>query len=118
MNDKNKNEFESFMNASANAPKGISEQLTFNIHTDLKRLPLRTFVKTLSAHWLAGILTLVVCPQFGWNPFSSSPHLPHIFMEYGMWVCGLFCGIIFMALGALISLLFLNGNECVYLSRR
>lgn len=118
MSDNEKNEFDTFMNSSTEAPYDLKSQISSLVHGDLKRLPMRTFAKTLSAHWVAGALTLAVCPQFGWNPFSSSPHLPHIFMQYGMWACGLFCGTIFMALGALISMAFLNGNERVYLSTR
>ena len=115
---KENKEFQTFMKSSQ-APGGeIDSRLESLVARDLKHFPLRVFAKALGLHWFAGALTLLICPQFGWNPFQVSPHLPHIFMEYGMWACGLFCGSLFMLFGGLGTRLFASGNEAVLLKQR
>lgn len=113
-----KNDFHEFMKSEAEPSLEAENLIKTEIARDLYWLPSLTFIKTLAAHWLAGLITLSFCPQFGWNPFNTSVHLPHIFMKYGMWACGLFCGSAFMALGASATFVVLTSNERVYLARR
>ncbi len=111
-------DYKSFLKDSKNPGSELDRAVSEMVAEDLRWLPRITFVKTLSAHWLAGLVTLSICPQFGWNPFDTWVHLPHVFMKYGMWACGLFCGVIFMALGASATRIILGANERVYMARR
>lgn len=111
-------EFRSFIEGGVNPKPELDQSLKSVIASDLSWLPKLTFTKALAAHWAAGLVTLAICPQFGWNPFNSSLHLPHIFMKYGMWACGLFCGSLFMALGAFFTWVILGRNQRVYLAVR
>lgn len=115
MSERNEKDFKKFMNAHEAVPHSLDEKINARVRSDLKLLPWNVFAKTLAIHWGAGALTLLVCPQFGWNPFSSSPHLPHVFMEYGMWACGLFCGSLFMTFGAILSIIFMPLSDKRYL---
>lgn len=114
---KEQEDFKSFMNSDVSSPSKLGQEILAHVEHDLSRLPWHTFAKSLGVHWIAGALTLLVCPQFGWNPFETSPHLPHIFMQYGMWACGLFCGTIFMALGSLLTMALLPAHQRLYVER-
>lgn len=116
--DQETKDFSSFIHAEVRPEARLDQTLQSVILSDLRWLPRLTFIKALTAHWAAGLITLAICPQFGWNPFNSSTHLPHIFMKYGMWACGLFCGSLFMALGALFTWGFLGRNQRVYLAAK
>lgn len=110
-------DFKAFMTSEVEPSSKLNHEILRYVERDLSTLPWYTFAKALGVHWIAGALTLLVCPQFGWNPFETSPHLPHIFMQYGMWACGLFCGTIFMALGSILTLIMLPLDQRHYIEK-
>ncbi len=98
-----------FLNSYSDSP---SKDLDLSILNMTKRNLKKDFYlmifQVMIIHSLAGLITLSFCPQFGWNPFGASPHLTHIFMNYGVWACGLFCGMIFMSVGSILKIIILN----------
>lgn len=115
MNDK---EFLDFMQFDQNPSPAIDQKIIQIIEEKLKRFKRLILIKAWAIHWISGAITLSFCPQFGWNPFGASPHLPHIFMDYGMWACGLFCGALFVGVGGLMTLLVLQKSEKFYYQKK
>lgn len=103
----NKKDFLNFMKQESPPPSFLSEKIFAAEIAIIKRERINSFLSVLTVHVLAGLATLSVCPQFGWNPFGANPHTMHIFMKYGMWACGLFCGVLFMLSGSILSALLL-----------
>jgi hypothetical protein len=75
-----------------------------------------TMGKVALTHLLAGIGTLLYCPQFGLDPFGVGHGLAHFFMSYGDWACGLFCGAFFYGSGSLMSQILLSKRDLLYFS--
>lgn len=103
----NKKEFLDFMNQETTPPSSLGEKILSAEKSILKKERLHSILLVVGVHAVAGLATLSICPQFGWNPFGANPHTMHIFMEYGMWACGLFCGVLFMLTGSILSALLL-----------
>jgi len=97
-------EFLEFMKANQSPSQKLDELVIAHQGNLIAQDRILVFGKVVGIHALAGAATLAVCPQFGWNPFGANPHTVHIFMVYGMWACGLFCGSLFMVLGAFLKL--------------
>lgn len=86
--------------------------------SDLQRKDLISLhLKIIFLYTITGFISLAICPQFGLNPFNRSPELIHMFMQYGTWACGLFCGSLFMGIGALIKFMVLGRKDILLLSR-
>lgn len=111
-----KNEFLNFM--SFDKDKSSHNPLSHLIQRDLERQSKNVLLKSLLTYLVTGGFTLLFCPQFGFNPFGASVHTAHIFMGYGVWACGLFCGTLFMMFGSFFLPLILNHNEMAFLYRR
>lgn len=100
-------DFKSFLN-SEKIPSNTIDKLIREQNKKLHREDqVHTILLSLGTHTLAGIITLLFCPQFGLNPFGASIHVPHYFMQFGAWACGLFCGGIFIGTGSVLKLIFL-----------
>jgi hypothetical protein len=67
------------------------------------------------AHFLGGILTLFVCPQFGYGVTS---HYFHYIMSFGPIWCGIFCAGVFFIGASLSSMLLLNKVETEWITRK
>lgn len=108
-------EFVKFMKANQSPSQKLDELVIAHQGNLLAQDRIIVFSKVVAIHALAGAATLAICPQFGWNPFGANPHTVHIFMAYGMWVCGLFCGSLFMVLGSFFKLVLLpKSNITLY----
>lgn len=106
------NEFSEFVEADPVAPsKAVDETVTNMVGKDLLPSPMKVFGKFTLIETFSGLLTLTICPQFGFglgrhNEFIHSLHTmttPSVFY--------LFCGLFFVLLGAGMSGLILNHAE-------
>jgi len=104
-------EFIKFMKANQSPSQNLDELVIAHQGNLFAQDRIIVFSKVVAIHALAGTATLAVCPQFGWNPFGANPQTMHIFMGYGMWACGLFCGSLFMVLGAFLKLVLLQKSS-------
>ncbi|MCR9204258.1 MAG: hypothetical protein NXH75_06760 [Halobacteriovoraceae bacterium] len=115
--DQNEKDYLEFLNAheevSSDQKAKLKNEVKNFIHADLFIF----YTKLALIFSLSGFLTFSFCPQFGLNPFGANPHITHMFMQYGMWVCGLFCGSFFMGAGALLKFLLLSKQDLSYLPR-
>ena len=111
-------EFKKFLKSYEAPPAALDERILGQARKSLYWENLLVLLKVFATHLLAGVATLAVCPQFGWSPFKAPDSLPHIFMSYGVWACGLFCGSFFMGAGALLSSILLGRREFLAYNRK
>ena len=69
----------------------ILTEVKFRLNPDLKILLLKLF----SIHVITALLTLSICPQFGFAVFRSNFNLMDIFMKLGPHFCDIACGAFF-----------------------
>ena len=101
-------DFFQFLQSDKRTAKGLDQMILAKAKAGLIRDQFFAILNVVGIHAVAGDATLAICPQFGWDPFQTSSHLPHLFMNYGMWACGLLCGVIFMGLGAFLKIFVLK----------
>lgn len=113
-----KKDFQTFMTDEKHVPKEL-DYLVLGAH-EQKHQHLKKWFwpKLASIHFLSAIVTLSFCPQFGIDPFQTQSSLPHLFMSYGMWACGLFCGVLFFSIGSALSTLLLSQDEFLMMRKR
>ncbi len=92
-------------------PLAIKDDILRDLNTSKQHL----YLKFFGLHFMASILTLSICPQFGVRiPFALNQlghRLGHSLMEIHPALCGAYCGLVFMGLGALLSLALLRPLE-------
>lgn len=107
----NEREFQKFLKSYEAPRQDLDLRVLAEAHKQSAKERAAVVTKALLIHAGAGLATLAVCPQFGWSPFDAPERLPHLFMSYGVWACGLFCGAVFMGAGTFIKMLFMRPNE-------
>lgn len=112
-----KEEFLSFMSQDQQSqgeqpPQHLTKKVFEQAYRWHRNLKYYISSKFIAVHLIAGFISLIICPQFGVNPFGASEHLAHFFMNFGGQVaCGLFCGIIFYGPGSVLKWLFISPAE-------
>lgn len=96
-------DFQDFVKSQKKTSPELDDQVINTIHSGHRSDSIEITIKIFFVHMFAGISTLIFCPQFGWNPLGVSDRLAHIFMEYGLWACGAFCGFLFIGFGSIIT---------------
>ena len=108
-----KKEFLEFIISNEGVPQTLNRKIVTYLSIELH--PKMFLIKFYTANFLGGMITLFLCPQFG---FGSSQHsgIFHYVLSYGPVWCGIFCAGIFFIGAGLFSLLILNsgGREWVY----
>lgn len=105
-------EFAEFMSAPEVAPpRMISDQILGKVHADLNPSASWMFSKVGLIHLITGLLTLVVCPQFGigWTDLSFR-FFDHLGGHHST-LCTLTCGAIFLGSGSFVTSWFLRPEE-------
>lgn len=80
--------------------------------------PRKTLFKFYATNLLGALLTISVCPQYGFGPIGGESGFLNYIMDFGPIWCGLFCASVFMAGGHFFSLLFLKSHEREWISGR
>lgn len=102
-------EFSEFLDTpDLEPPREISEIILATVSKDLHPPIWTVFLKLLSITAASSVLSLAICPQFG---FGNNFWLMRFFMELGKHVCSVACGTIFIGLGVIISFLLLRPEE-------
>lgn len=73
--------------------------------------PRKTLMKFYVTNLLGALLTISICPQYGYGPLGGEAGILSYIMDFGPVWCGIFCASVFMAGGNLFSLLFLKAFE-------
>lgn len=102
-------EFQEFMVVeSSPPPKGLTDQISAKILSDLNPSPWKIFFKLGLIHTLVGSSTLLICPQFGVGPGME---LMKYLMKLGPHVCMFGCGVLFLSVSILVSVFVLRSEE-------
>ncbi len=102
-------EFREFLDApTLEPPKSISNKVFEAVSNELNPHAWAVFLKLLGITTISGILSLAVCPQFG---FGNSFWLMRSFMRFGPHVCSIACGAIFISFGIILSFFLLRPEE-------
>lgn len=108
---KDHNEFNNFINSEQEIPAELDSIVLNTSHSMIRKDHYTNFFKMFFIHILAGFSTLLLCPQFGFNPLGANPHFAHSLMDYGALACGGFCGSLFMGSGSLMTILILRKSN-------
>lgn len=92
-------------------PKSLETKILSDIkkrlNPDLKMI----FLKLFAIHLLTAIITLSICPQFGFQTFQSPINLMYTFMEWGNHFCDFACGVFFTATSIFMALFLISRDE-------
>jgi hypothetical protein len=88
-------------------PQSLNEKIKKDIYERLHPNLALLVAKVLFIHFSTAIITLSVCPQFGFKLFQLPINLMNSFMVFGMPFCNFMCGIFFTATSIALSAIIL-----------
>lgn len=110
--DPKQNDFLDFKNGEPVAPPlHLTEKIIGQVHSDLNPNPWKVFSKLSLIHFIVGLVTLSICPQFGFRIFGTGAGLMGAFMALGPYACGLACGSFFLGSSILVASLVFTPEE-------
>jgi hypothetical protein len=92
-------------------PDQINEKILSSIHEKLHPKLSHLILKLFSVHLATALITLSVCPQFGFKIFKLPVNLMHSFMIFGMPTCYFLCGLFFTATSTIMAAIVLQRDE-------
>jgi len=92
-------------------PSNINEKILSNIHGRLHPKLSHLILKLFSVHLATAVVTLSVCPQFGFKIFKLPVNLMNSFMVFGMPACYFLCGLFFTATSTVMAAIVLQRDE-------
>lgn len=104
-------EFQKETSFPSRPPSEVSNRILRRVRQDLNPSAWRVFAKISMVHFFVGLLTLLVCPQFGVRLMGSEHGLMGSFMSLGPYGCMLACGSLFLGLSLLVASIFLQPEE-------
>lgn len=103
------NDLKDFLDSHEKVPAALySETLKL---TQISLNPKPLLLKFFSLNLIGALITLTVCPQYGFGPIAENTGIMNVIMEYGPVVCGIFCASIFFLGGHALSFAFMNSAE-------
>jgi hypothetical protein len=92
-------------------PEHISQAVLSEVYRDLNPSAWLIFVKLLGIHSVVGTFSLVICNQFGINPFQTGFSLSDYFMKFGQSTCMVLCGVLFVGLSVFSTRMMIRPEE-------
>ncbi|NOT78772.1 MAG: hypothetical protein HOP07_07175 [Bacteriovoracaceae bacterium] len=92
-------------------PSHLNHKILNSIHEKLHPKLSLLLGKVFLIHMLTAVITLSVCPQFGFKLFNFNINLMHSFMFFGLPICNLMCGLFFTATSGLAAAIILKRDE-------
>lgn len=89
----------------------VDEKILKTVHDRLHPKTGLLIGKVFLTHMITAVLTLSVCPQFGFKMFKLPINLMHTFMVFGLPICNFLCGLFFTATSMAVASLVLNRDE-------
>jgi hypothetical protein len=102
---------------SVSPPPRVSEQIMSQVRKDLNPSNWQVFSKISKIHFFAALITLSVCPQFGFRVLGSGLGLMEVFMAFGSYGCNVACGSFFIGVTMIASSVLLRPEELRQLKR-
>ncbi|MCC7441833.1 MAG: hypothetical protein IT285_09370 [Bdellovibrionales bacterium] len=96
---------------------GAPASLLERVRTDLDPPASRVFAKLLGVHLAVSLITLSICPQFGFRVWGEGMGLMHLFMGLGEVGCVAACGMFFTVSSIVAAALALSRDELRKLRR-
>lgn len=105
------NDFKEFLEGNQQIPQRLyNRTLEYTLHS---LNPKKLLTKFYVSHFLGGLLTLFICPQYGYGPMSDSLHY---IMSFGAIWCGIFCAGVFFVGANTLSMLLLSKTELEWIA--
>lgn len=92
-------------------PKNLTEKIHNDINGRLHPKLSHLIAKLFTTHALTAVITLSVCPQFGFKIFKLPVNLMNSFMFLGMPFCFFLCGLFFTATSIVVASVVLKRDE-------
>lgn len=92
-------------------PSSLNEKILSDVHKKLHPKLSHLMGKVFLVHVLTAVVTLAVCPQFGFKAFKLPINLMHSFMVFGLPICNFLCGLFFTATSMLVASIVLERDE-------
>ena len=89
----------------------VDEKILKTVHERLHPKASHLIGKVFLTHMITAIVTLSVCPQFGFKMFKLPINLMHTFMVFGLPICNFLCGLFFTATSMAVASVVLNRDE-------
>jgi hypothetical protein len=104
--------FQEFQTTSpVRPPTQVSEKIFSQVFQELNPSPWKIFSKVSLIHFIVGVLTLAVCPQFEIQILDHSGGLMHLFMKFGPYGCMMACGGFFLGTSMIATATLLRPEE-------
>lgn len=92
-------------------PDSINDKILNDINKRLNPDFKYILAKLFLVHILTTIITLAICPQFGFQFIKTSLNLMHYFMIFGQHFCDFACGVFFTSTSCFMALLIIKRDE-------
>lgn len=92
-------------------PASLNEKILKDIKSRLNPDLKMIFLKLFAVHLITALITLAICPQFGFQTFKSHINLMELFMKLGNHFCNFACGVFFTATSVFIALFIISRDE-------
>jgi hypothetical protein len=107
-----KKDFETFASCEERVPPELTCRIFAMMHKMVTPSLLAVFFKVALFYSLVGVVSLVICHQFGMNPFGTPNHLYEWLMTWSNHqLCMAICGAFFTAMSLLGAGCFLTSEE-------
>lgn len=92
-------------------PNALNEKILSEVHQRLHPSMIHVIGKVFLVHIITAVVTLSVCPQFGFKLFKLPINLMHSFMIFGLPICNFLCGLFFTATSVIVAMFVLKRDE-------
>jgi hypothetical protein len=92
-------------------PNSVNEKILSEIKGRLQPKLSLLIGKVFLVHLLTALITLSVCPQFGFKLLKLPINLMYSFMFFGMPFCNFMCGLFFTATSMVVAVVVLGRDE-------
>ncbi len=92
-------------------PPSLNEKILSSVHAKLHPKLGHLLGKVFLVHLITAVMTLSVCPQFGFKTFKLHINLMHSFMVFGLPICNFLCGLLFTATSMIVASFVLKRDE-------
>jgi hypothetical protein len=106
-----KKDYQDFLTVKEIAPTELSESIRLDITKEMNPTHLFVFSKLTLIQGFIGFITMIFCPQFDFSLTNSYDLFHYFHHTFGVQVCMIICGTIFLGSGAIFASYLLKDGE-------